>query len=343
VKQLSSAIELNPKLPQLQSFYGLALLNTGDPEAAAAAFRRELAENPNDYASNVGLGQILTAAKQWDDAVPLLERALLLRPRSTEAMLALGECLNGMGKFDEARERLEAVTQALPVSLEAHQTLLSVYIQLRLVPEAARERVIVDRLQREAAASGGGPSLNDLATDFELTDAAGKKRVRLSDFRGRSPVVLVFGSYSCPNFRSCADTLNTLYERYGNQVPFYLVYIREAHATDNWQSTRNEREGLTMAPATTLAEKEDHAAMCSLKLHLRFPALVDGRVEAAYAAWPSRAFVIGADGRIRYSTGLSQQDFRPQEMERVLRDAIAGKSKFKNQKARQPLTLIFDF
>lgn len=140
--------------------------------------------------------------------------------------------------------------------------------------------------------------------------------------------MLVFGSYSCPNFRSSADTLNALYQRYGNRVPFYLVYIREAHATDNWQSTRNEREGVTTAPATTIEEKEDHAAMCSLNLHLQFPALVDGmdgRVEADYAAWPSRAFVIGTDGRIRYSTGLSQQDFRPHEMEQVLRDTMASR------------------
>jgi Flp pilus assembly protein TadD/peroxiredoxin len=326
VRQLASAVELNPKLPQLQSFYGLALLNTGDPEAAAAAFRRELAENPNDYASNLGLGQILTVSQQFGAAVPLLQRALLLRPRSTDAKLALGECLSGIGKLQEARERLEAVTQAVPTSLEAHQALLSVYSQLHLAPEGARERATVNRLQREPAASG--PSVNELAPDFELADVAGKKNVRLRDFRGRGPVVLVFGSYSCPNFRSSADTLNALYQRYGNQVPFYLVYIREAHATDNWQSTRNEREGVVMAPATTIQEKVDHGAMCVRKLHLQFPALVDsmdGPVEAAYAAWPSRAFVIGTDGRIRYSTGLSQQDFRPQEMERILRDAMASK------------------
>ena len=42
VKQFASAVELNPHLPQLQSFYGQALLETGDPTAAATAFREEL-------------------------------------------------------------------------------------------------------------------------------------------------------------------------------------------------------------------------------------------------------------------------------------------------------------
>jgi len=327
VRELASAISLNPKLAQLQSFYGLALLNTGDPDAAAAAFRRELAGNPNDYASNLALGQILTVSRQFSDAVPLLERALLLRPRSTDALLALGECLSGAGNLQEARERLEAVTRAVPASLEAHRDLLSVYTRLHLGLDAARERATVSRLERAAAAKEGGPQINGLAPDFELPEAGTKRKVRLSDFRGRTPVVLVFGSYSCPNFRSSADALKALYHRYGAQVPFFLVYIREAHATDNWQSTRNEREGVAMAPATTIEEKQDHAAMCSRKLHLQFPALVDGMdgaMEAAYAAWPSRAFVVGTDGRILYSTRLTQLDFRAHDMELALRTAIGS-------------------
>jgi tetratricopeptide (TPR) repeat protein len=326
VKELAGAVELNPKLSQLQSFYGLALLNTGDPDAAAAAFRRELEENPNDYASNLALGQILTVARQFADAIPLLQRALLVRPQSTDAMLALGECLSGVGKLLEARERLEMVAQAVPTSLDAHQALLSVYTRLHLAPEAARERTTVNRLQ--PASNSGGPSIHAAAPDFELADAADKTRVRLSDFRGKTPVVLVFGSYTCPNFRASADALNALYQHYGHQAPFFLVYIREAHAADNWQSTRNEREGIALDPAKTMGEKEGHAAMCRLKLHLQFPALVDemdGKVEAAYAAWPSRAFVIGTDGRILYSTRLTQLDFRSGDMESALRAAIANK------------------
>ena len=326
VKELAGAVELNPKLPQLQSYYGLALLNTGDPDAAAAAFRRELAENPNDYASNLALGQILTVSKHFDDAVPLLQRALLMRPQSADAMLAMGECLSGVGKLQEARERLEAAAQAAPESLEAHQALLAVDTQLGLEPEAARERATVDRLQ--PASSGEGPALHTLAPDFELEDAGGKNAVRLSDFRGKSPVVLVFGSYTCPNFRASADALKDLDQRYGRQAPFFLVYIREAHAEGNWQSTRNEREGIALGPANTMDEKQAHASMCSLKLQLPFPALVDkvdGKVEAAYAAWPSRAFVIGTDGRILYSTRLTPLDFRVEDMASVLQAAIANR------------------
>src|SRR5215475_5742680 len=65
VKQLASAIELNATLPGLQSLYGQALLNTGDPDAAAEAFRNELASDPNQFEANLYLSQILTARSQW--------------------------------------------------------------------------------------------------------------------------------------------------------------------------------------------------------------------------------------------------------------------------------------
>lgn len=328
VKQLASAVELNPKLPELQCFYGLALLNTGDPVGAAAAFRQELAENPEDYASNLALGQILLVAKEYAEAMPLVQSALRRRPDSVEAGLAWGECLSGEGKLQEAREQLESVVRQIPDSLEAHRELLSVYSRLHLGSEAARQRIAVQRLEHEAAAREAGPPVNTSAPDFNLPEVGTKRQVRLNDFRGKTPVVLVFGSYSCPNFRASADALNALFGRYGRQVPFFLVYIREAHATGDWQSTRNTREEIAVSPALTMEDKENHATMCTQNLHLKFPALLDrmdGSVEAAYAAWPSRAFVIGRDGGVRYNTRLTQLDFHPEEMERALRAAMAGR------------------
>jgi hypothetical protein len=40
------------------------------------------------------------------------------------------------------------------------------------------------------------PKVGDIAPDFELQDPEGKVRVRLSDYRGKRPVALVFGSYT---------------------------------------------------------------------------------------------------------------------------------------------------
>ena len=40
------------------------------------------------------------------------------------------------------------------------------------------------------------PRAGDLAPDFTLTDVSGTRSVTLSDFRGKKPVALVFGSFT---------------------------------------------------------------------------------------------------------------------------------------------------
>ncbi len=40
------------------------------------------------------------------------------------------------------------------------------------------------------------PKQGDAAPDFQLFDVSGKHPVRLSEFKGKKPVVLVFGSYT---------------------------------------------------------------------------------------------------------------------------------------------------
>jgi peroxiredoxin len=40
------------------------------------------------------------------------------------------------------------------------------------------------------------PKVGDLAPDFELFDVHGGSPIHLSDFQGRKPVALVFGSFT---------------------------------------------------------------------------------------------------------------------------------------------------
>jgi hypothetical protein len=40
------------------------------------------------------------------------------------------------------------------------------------------------------------PRTGELATDFELFDSEGIRKIKLSDFRGTQPVGLVFGSFT---------------------------------------------------------------------------------------------------------------------------------------------------
>ncbi len=326
VKQLASAIELNPSLPGLQSLYGQALLNTGDPDAAAEAFRKELASDPNQFEANLYLAQILTARSQWKDAEPLLRQALLVRPNSFPAALEMATVSEREGRLAEARQTLEALEKKWPKSAAVHQHLADVDTKLHRTADATREKNLAADLGATRALAASGPAAGQAAPDFKATRMGTAARVSLGELRNDGPVLLVFGSYTCPNFRSAADTLNKLYPEYKSQIPFYLIYIREAHSTNDWASTRNQREGIVLEPAANMGERQDHATMCVRKLHIAFPTLLDsmgGAAEKAYAAWPSKAYLVDKRGKILFSTGLSEQDFHPGELEAALRKVAA--------------------
>ena len=51
-------------------------------------------------------------------------------------------------------------------------------------------------LQAVLARDEMGPTVGEIAPDFDLKRLGSEDRVRLSDFRGRRPVALAFGSYT---------------------------------------------------------------------------------------------------------------------------------------------------
>lgn len=53
-----------------------------------------------------------------------------------------------------------------------------------------------EALEWRDAADQSAPKAGDEAPDFELRDASGEQTVRLSEFRGKRPVALVFGSFT---------------------------------------------------------------------------------------------------------------------------------------------------
>ncbi len=301
VKQLAGAAELNPSLPGLQGLYGQALLNTGDPDAAVEAFQKELTLDPNHFEANLYLAQILLARAKWSEADPLVRRALLVRPESLEATLE---------------------EKTWPKSPAVHRQLAHVYELRHFAADAAREKKLAANLAPKPTNADSGLKDGDAAPEFNVTKMGSQNRITLAQLRKDGPVLLVFGSYTCPNFRGAAETLNRLYPEYKNQIPFYLIYIREAHSTTDWASTRNQREGIVLQPAATMGEREDHATMCVRKLHIEFPALLDsmsGAAEKTYTAWPSRAYLVDKHGKILFSTGLGEQDFHPTQFEAALR------------------------
>jgi tetratricopeptide (TPR) repeat protein len=323
VTEFFKATRINPDLPSLQSYYGRALLFTGDPDGAVAAFRKQLSSDPNDYDSNLLLAQVLFQRRQHAEARPLYERALRVRPGSAEAAYGLAESDLAERRPEQARQRLEQIVARWPGYAAAHRALSSADEQLGRKQEAARERAAADKL--DGGEGSGGIPLGSQAPDFTLLASSGDRRVRLSEFRDKRPVVLVLGSYTCPKFRSQAGALKALYTRYHDRAEFLLVYIREAHGAGSWQSTVNQREGIDLADAATFEQKREYAASCVRKLKIAYTAAVDpldNSTEKAYLAWPSRVYLVDKQGRVAFNSLLDELNFNASSLESALHSAI---------------------
>ena len=76
-------------------------------------------------------------------------------------------------------------------------------------------------------------------------------------------------------FRAQAGYLEELHRRFGDRVEFFVVHIREAHPTDEWQLEYNEREGILFEQPKTFDARGEIAQVCSLELKLAIPTLIE--------------------------------------------------------------------
>ena len=156
LKEFERASALNAKLPTLRAWQGRALMRMGDGERAKAAFKSELADNPNDFDANLYMGILLRQDKMFDEAFTFLSRAAQLRPRERYAHYHLGAVLAALGRPDEARPLLEGVAKDFPDFAEARALLASVYYRLNRKEDGDRERAIVRKLNSEQQAQQPG-------------------------------------------------------------------------------------------------------------------------------------------------------------------------------------------
>jgi hypothetical protein len=112
-----------------------------------------------------------------------------------------------------------------------------------------------------------------------------------------------------------------LHETYGEEVAFYLVYIREAHPTDGRQSRANAQEGIEFTQPTTIDERTGIARQMCQQLDIDLPTLIDGidnKVNEAYAAQPDRIYLVDKQGRVAYKGGPGPHGFKPSELEEAI-------------------------
>lgn len=112
-----------------------------------------------------------------------------------------------------------------------------------------------------------------------------------------------------------------MYQRFGAQIAFFVIYIREAHPTDEWLVESNEQDHVLYTQPTTLETRTEVASACALRLHLTMPVLIDdleNSTDKHYYALPDRLYLIGRDGRIVYRGLPGPFGFMAAELEQAI-------------------------
>lgn len=106
------ALEVNPNLPAVLSFAGMAHAYAGDLETARAHLRRALwllPRTPHAFFTEAGLATVEMLRGEHARAVEIARAALLIQPRFTAALRAQIAALGHLGRIEEARPLIRSL------------------------------------------------------------------------------------------------------------------------------------------------------------------------------------------------------------------------------------------
>lgn len=197
-------------------------------------------------------------------------------------------------------------------------------------PAWQRERPWQNQQQRQgerrdqAAFIASSPRVGETAPDFTLRTPDGRS-VTLSDLYAEKPVVLQFGSMTCPVYRGKIPAMQSLRERFGDAFHWITVYTVEAHPSgcpspytgEEWVGERNQREGVLITQPTDYQARAALAQQVVNDYGEQFVVLIDDMDNAVweqYGKRPNSAFVIDQGGVI-----IEKQFWaNPRRLEQVL-------------------------
>ena len=115
--------------------------------------------------------------------------------------------------------------------------------------------------------------------------------------------------------------MEDLRKEYSSVANFAYVYIKEAHADDEWQVEKNRVGGVVFNQPTTFEERMMLAHAFQESMGTETTILVDdirNTANAIFAAWPERIYIVDPSGTIVYKGGMGPFYFDPNEIVPVL-------------------------
>ena len=158
-------------------------------------------------------------------------------------------------------------------------------------PRYRVDRPTLGIVMRDLRIPASDPGPGDTIPRFDLPTTDGGRFSNATIAARDRPLVLVFGSLTCPITESAGAGLVDLHRRYGDAVDFVVVNVREAHPGASVRQPQGAEEKLHNARAL----RHHHG--------FEFPVAVDdfdGSVHRAFGTRPSSAYVVDATGAILF-------------------------------------------
>ncbi|KXJ22422.1 type I iodothyronine deiodinase [Exaiptasia diaphana] len=173
------------------------------------------------------------------------------------------------------------------------------------------QKIILRELQKEAQT--GQKSPNPL-----LVSVDGSTTYKLLDWTcGDRPLVVNFGSCTCPVFMIRLCEFGEIVDRFSNVADFLTIYIEEAHPMDEWSLKNNH---LDIPQHKSLDERCKAAQVLLDSGKLKTKLLVDSLsndASRAFGAMPNRLYIIQGD-KIQFAGGVGPTFYKPNKVAKWL-------------------------
>ncbi len=187
-----------------------------------------------------------------------------------------------------------------------------------LANEYRYKRFTTGLLFRDLRFAKGAAAPGDSFPSFDLVTTNGDHLTNSSVF-GDKPVLLIFGSMTCPMTASAAPSVQKLYDEFGDGVEFIMLYVREAHPGEHF--TQAETMDVKIEYARALKEFYDIPWTVAADN-------VDGDLHRALDPKPNSAYLMDNEGTILFrSLWAADSD----AIHQALDAAVAGRVPIRQQ------------
>jgi tetratricopeptide (TPR) repeat protein len=164
MEQFRAAVKANPNEPNVHFGLGYLLWSQAQFAEASNEFQAELANVPDHVQALVYLADSKIKMNQPDVALPLLRKALQIKPNLDMAHLDLGIIYSDAGRKADALRELKLAAKINPANVNVHWRLAQLYRGMGRKEEAAAEfektrtltRASDESLSSRLKASGSG-------------------------------------------------------------------------------------------------------------------------------------------------------------------------------------------